>query len=224
MSEKKLCSIKKEIRVLGVDDGAHVFRAKSRVPIVGVVFRGGSWLDGVMSTCVSVDGFEATEAISNMITSSPHYGQLRVIMLNGITLAGFNIVDIAKLNKSTGLPVIVVLRDKPDMARIKLALTKLPKPEERLEAITNAGELSAIATKDKKTSVYIQTAGIIPEDAQKIITFTSTRGNIPEPLRVAHLIASGISSCKTEIRKSLKATKLRESKTDTGVRDYGILS
>jgi len=70
----------------------------------------------------------------------------------------------------------------------------------------------------------MQTVGIISEDAQKIVALTSTRSSIPEPLRVAHLIASGTSICKGRIRKSLKATKLRESKTDNGVSKHGILS
>jgi uncharacterized protein len=193
LSAKKLCSIKKEIRVIGIDDGAHVPRSNGMALIVGVVFRGGSWLDGVISTCVKVDGFEVTEAISNMITNSRHFGQLRIIMLSGITFAGFNVVDISKLNQSTGLPVIAVLRDKPDMAKVKLALTKLPKPEERLEAIINAGEILVVPAKDNNGSVYMQTAGILIEDAEKIVALTSTRSNIPEPLRVAHFIASGIS-------------------------------
>jgi endonuclease V-like protein UPF0215 family len=191
----KRLRIKKEIRVLGVDDGAHTPRVKSRVPIVGVVFRGGDWLDGVMSTHVDVDGFDATEAISEMIIASPHFGQLRVIMLSGITFAGFNVVDLAALNEATGLPVIVVLREKPDVDKVRLALEKLPRSVERLKTIAQAGEIMMASTKGEKT-VYIQTAGILADDAQKIVTLTSTRSSIPEPLRVAHLIASGISSCK----------------------------
>ena len=191
---------------------------------MGVVFRGGSYLDGVMSTSVSVDGFDATDAITSMITSSPHYKQLRVIMLNGSTFAGFNIVDISVLNKATNLPVIAVLREKPDLARIQQALSKLPKTEERLRLISSGGEIIAVPTKYQKTSIYMQIAGILSEDAQKIIALTSTRSKIPEPLRIAHLIASGISSCTAEFRKSLKETMSRESKTDNGVTGYGILS
>jgi hypothetical protein len=39
----------------------------------------------------------------------------------------------------------------------------------------------------------MELAGITKETAQQIIRLTSTRSNIPEALRVAHLIASGIS-------------------------------
>jgi endonuclease V-like protein UPF0215 family len=36
-------------------------------------------------------------------------------------------------------------------------------------------------------------AGISLTDAQKIVELTATRSSFPEPLRVAHLIASGIT-------------------------------
>jgi uncharacterized protein len=193
---KRLPSIKREIRVLGVDDGVHIPRSKSLVPVIGAVFRGGTWLDGILSTCVKVDGFEVTEAVSKMVTASHHYGQLRVIMLSGITFAGFNVLDITKLNASTGLPIIVVMRKKPNLPKIKAALTNLSDPEERLKAIYNAGEVLPVSVPKKKGTVYMQTSGITLEDAKRIIALTSTRSNMPEPIRAAHLIASGISSCQ----------------------------
>jgi endonuclease V-like protein UPF0215 family len=186
--------IKPEIRVLGVDDGKFTPHTESQVPVIGVVFRGGYWLDGVMHTKIAVDGFDATDNISSMITLSPHHKQLRVIMLNGITFAGFNIVDIKTLNAATRLPVIAVTREKPDLAEIHKALKKMSKSEERWKAVLNAGEISTVPTRSQKEKIYMEVAGISVEDAQKILRLTSTRSNIPEALRVAHLIASGISS------------------------------
>jgi endonuclease V-like protein UPF0215 family len=166
---------------------------EGQVPVIGVVFRGGYWLDGVMHTEIAVDGFDATDRIASMITVSPHYKQLRVIMLNGITFAGFNIVDVKALNAATELPVITVTREKPDFADIHRALQNLSNSEKRWEAIVNAGEPVEVLTRGTKAKVYMQTAGVSKEDAQKILRLTSTRSNIPEALRVAHIIASGIS-------------------------------
>lgn len=194
ISKQSFRIIKPEIRVLGVDDGPFVPHAKGRVPVIGVVFRGGYWLDGVMHTKIEIDGFDATEKIAAMITVSPHYKQLRVVMLNGITFAGFNIVDVKALNAETKLPVITVTREKPDFADIRKALQNLSCSEERWAAILNAGEPVAVSTRSAKAKIYMQAVGISQEDAQKIVRLTSTRSNIPEPLRVAHLIASGIGS------------------------------
>jgi len=185
--------VKPEIRVLGVDDGGFVPRTQEQVLVVGVVFRGGCWLDGVMHTEIIVDGFDATQKISVMVTSSPHYLQLRVLMLNGITFAGFNVVDIKKLNAVTKLPVIAVTRQKPDLARIHEALRNLPKSEERWKAVLNAGELSEVSTRREGVKIYLHVAGISLDEAERIVRLTSTRSSIPEALRVAHLVASGIS-------------------------------
>ncbi|MEM3696127.1 MAG: DUF99 family protein [Candidatus Bathyarchaeia archaeon] len=194
MAVKKFRIIKPEIRVLGVDDGVFVPRSKGLVPIVGVVFRGGYWLDGVMHTNVKIDGLDATKKITSMIINSPHYKQLRVIMLNGITFAGFNIVDIRELSAETKLPVIAVTREKPNFKEIREALKNLPKSEERWKAVENAGEVHEVFTRNEKEKIYMQICGILEEDAKKILQLTSTRSNIPEALRVAHLIASGITT------------------------------
>jgi endonuclease V-like protein UPF0215 family len=193
LNRKNFCVIKPEIRVLGVDDGAFIPHVQGQVPVVGVVFRGGYWFDGIMHTKIAVDGFDATDRVASMIISSPHYKQLRVIMLNGITFAGFNIVDVKALNVATKLPVITVTRKKPDLAEIRQALQNLPRSKERWKTILIAGEPIEASTRNMKAKVYIQTVGVSKEDAQKILRLTSTRSNIPEALRVAHLIASGLS-------------------------------
>ena len=193
--------IKPEIRVLGVDDGVFTPHVEAWVPVVGVVFRGGYWLDGVMHTKITVDGFDATDKISSMITTSPHYKQLRVVMLNGITFAGFNVVDINALNAKTKLPVIAVTRQKPNLTEIHTALTHLPESDERWRVVLNAGDLTEVATRREKETIYVHIAGVSEEDVIKVLRLTSTRSNIPEALRVAHLIASGISSKQAKLEK-----------------------
>ena len=194
MNYRKFRVIKPEIRILGIDDGVFTPHTEGLVPIIGVVFRGGYWIDGVMHTKIKVDGIDATNKITSMILNSPHYKQLRVIMLNGITFAGFNIVDIKELHNKTKLPIIVVTRTKPNFKEIREALKNLPKREERWNAVQNAGKIIEVSTSvDKNEKIYIQICGILEEDAVKIVRFTSTRSNIPEALRVAHIIASAIS-------------------------------
>ena len=193
MSSKRLRVIKPEIRVLGVDDGKFVPHSEGQVVVVGVVFRGGYWLEGVMSTMITVDGFDATSQICSMITSSPHYRQLRVIFLNGVTFAGFNVVDIKELNSKTGLPVVAITQKQPNLSQVHLALKHLPRSDERWQAIVNAGDIFVVKAQRGRQQVYVEVAGITKDVAEEIITLTSTRSNIPEALRVAHLVASGIS-------------------------------
>jgi endonuclease V-like protein UPF0215 family len=193
LSVRKFRVIKPEIRVLGVDDGVFIPHSRGLVTIVGVVFRGGYWLDGVMHTRIRVDGFDATRKIASMIMNSPHYKQLRIIMLNGVTFAGFNVVDVKQLFSKTSLPVIAVTRERPDFDEIREALKHLSRSEARWKALVSGGEIFEVSTRDKSEKIYVQACGVSEEDTRKILKLTSTRSNIPEALRVAHLVASGVS-------------------------------
>ena len=193
LNPRALRVVKPEIRVLGIDDGKFVPHSKMQVLVVGVVFRAGNCLEGVMSTKVTVDGFDATENLAAMIKNSPHYKQLRVIMLNGITLGGFNVVDIKALNDQTGLPIIAVTTRKPDLRKVKSALKNLPESEKRWTAVHNAGEIFSTSMRGGKQKVYLEVVGIKENAAIEILKRTATRSKTPEPLRVAHLVASGIT-------------------------------
>ena len=76
MTAQRLRQVKREIRVLGV--------AASRVGedsiVVGVVYRGSLWLDGVMKT--TTREADLTDALIGLVKGSPHYGQIRVILLS----------------------------------------------------------------------------------------------------------------------------------------------
>ena len=57
---KRFRSVKSEIRVLGIDDGRFVTHIHGTVDVVGVVYRGGYWFEGVMHTKITIDGIDAT--------------------------------------------------------------------------------------------------------------------------------------------------------------------
>lgn len=179
--------IKPEIRILAIDDSALI---SERIMIVGAVFRGGEWLDGVLRSEITRDGMDATDVISEMVTMTRHYPQIRAVMLDGITYGGFNVIDIKDLHRRTDLPIIVVMRAEPDMEKIKRALQHLRHFDERWHAIRNAGRVSEIDVHGNP--IYIQCCGIEIGDATAIVQMSTTHSHIPEPLRVAHLIATGI--------------------------------
>lgn len=181
--------IKPEIRILGIDDSALI---SDSITIIGALFRGGEWLDGVLRSNITRDGMDATDVIIEMITSTKHYPQIRVIMLDGVTYGGFNPVDIVRVFEETELPVIVIMRARPDFEKIESALRNLSNPDERLEIIRRAGEITKVITNDVSNPIYMQCVGLDVDSACSIIQLSSTRSNVPEPLRVAHLIATGV--------------------------------
>jgi endonuclease V-like protein UPF0215 family len=183
--------VKKELRILGVDDGPFLkFGPKKDVLVVCTIYRGKDSIDGLLSFKVRKDGFNATKKLVQSINSSKHKAQISVIMIDGVALGGFNIIDLEELNKKTKLPVIAVIRRRPDLNSIKNALNNLSRPKKRWSLIDKLPPVSEMILPDGK--VYFQHIGCEKELAIKIIKLSTLRGRIPEPIRVAHLIASGL--------------------------------
>ncbi|MBI2130078.1 DUF99 family protein [Candidatus Woesearchaeota archaeon] len=178
--------MKEEIRILGIDDSPFEKFKKGSNLVIGVLFRGGNFMDGVMSTKIKVDGDDSTGKLIKMIKKSKFKSQIRCIALNGIAMGGFNVVDVNELNKRTKIPVIVIIRDYPDFKKIFAALRKI-KRESKVKLIKKAGDVVKIG------KIYVQLAGLNLDKARQILKISCTHSFIPEPLRVAHLIAAGIA-------------------------------
>ena len=177
--------VKKEIRILGIDDSPFDKFTDKKVLVVGVVMRGGLYVDGVLSTKVKVDGNDATKNIINMINQCKFKPQLQCIFLNGIAVAGFNVIDVQKLNKKTKIPVVVVIRTNPDIENIKKTLIRI-KRKNKIKLLEKAGKVIQV------NDIFVQLIGIKLEEAKEILKIVCTRSLLPEPLRLAHLIAAGI--------------------------------
>ncbi len=177
--------LKKEIRVIGIDDAPFRKFKRGKVLVIGTVFRGGSLMDGVLSTKVNIDGNDSTKKIVEMVNKSKFKPQLQCIFLDGISLGGFNVIDIHEVNKKTRIPVVVIIRKKPNIEKIKTTLTKLNK-KNKIRLLEKAGEVIKIG------DIYVQLAGLTLEKAKEILKIVCTRSLIPEPIRIAHLIASGV--------------------------------
>jgi len=188
----KLRALKPEIRVIGIDGPKHV--AKKRCRIFGVVFRGHMWLDGVMYTSVQTNGLDATQKICRMVRRSGHYGQIRLLLLHGLTFAGWNPVDIHFLCQRLKKPVIVFSKQPQTKLRITHRIQSLQHMEKRLDALAQAGEPISFKLADGCKPVYIQLSGISLQDAENVLRLITRRGCIPEPLRIAHLISSAFEA------------------------------
>jgi len=185
-------TVKSEVRILGVDDAPFTKFKDEKTALIGVVYRGANYLEGVLKREIFVDGDDSTEQIIKMAGETRHRGHLRLIMLSGITFGGLNIADIAEIIEATGLPVIIVTRRLPDSEAMEKAISNVQNSDEKIARLHSAGKLHTLEIGDKHL-VY-QKTGISNSDAEKIIKLSIVRGLVPEPLRVAHIIASGITT------------------------------
>jgi hypothetical protein len=182
--------VKREIRILGIDDAPFSKKDKN-VLAVGSVFRGGNYMDGLISFKVQRDGNDSTEKIIRAVKKTKHRRQIQCIMIDGLALGGFNLVDIQELQKKTKMPVIVTIRKMPDMAEIEKALRAARlNVKEKMGLMKKAGRIYRMKVKGR--DLFLQLAGIDLRKARNIISISATHSLIPEPLRISHLIASGI--------------------------------
>lgn len=183
--------MKPHLRVLGIDDSAFSFDEKE-VVVVGAVVRLPNYLEGVLKTTVEVDGTDATERLAELVGGSRYGENLAAIFIDGIALGGFNVIDIEALNSDLRTPIVTVTRDRPDLESMKTALkAKFENWERRFELISKF-ELHQVETEHKP--LYIQVVGEDLDIIKGIIAKSTVLGALPEPIRMAHLIATAIKT------------------------------
>ncbi|MEA2054886.1 MAG: DUF99 family protein [Candidatus Thermoplasmatota archaeon] len=182
--------MKKEIRILGIDDMPFSFDDEV-VDVIGVVMRGNHYIEGVLRTTIEVDGMNSTPSLTKLINNTRHSKQLKVVMVDGGALGGFNVVDIEKINEGTGVPIMTVTRNEPDEEKIKEALKKHFDDWEERWKILNKGEIKKL---ELNYPLYVKYSGIQPGEVREVVRLSIVRGAIPEPIRIAHLIATGIKT------------------------------
>jgi endonuclease V-like protein UPF0215 family len=173
--------------VIGFDDAPFSREHRGDVLLVGAVYAGGR-LEGVLSGKVRRDGANATATIVRLVSESRFREHLQAVLLQGITFAGFNVVDLQAVHRTLQVPVIVVSRRLPDLVAIKSALLQHVRGGQRKwRLIEQAGPMQ------RAGAVYVQRAGISLPDTELLIERFALHGSLPEPLRTAHLVAGGIA-------------------------------
>lgn len=171
--------VKNEIRVLGVS--VKRSREEDHFHLVGVVFRGGLWLDGVLKS--SALRSNVTKELVDMIKSSPHHSQVRVILLHNSLLESECSLDPFKLSVETCRPVILLSKNEDDFYAQytqKLVVTQ------RFKMNRMGKTISALSV------------GLKRRDAEKILDVSTREYDLPEALRVADLVASAITLCSKQ--------------------------
>ena len=174
--------------IIGFDDFPFSRESRGDISIVGTVFCG-TRLEGVLRGKIRRDGANSAKEIARLVSGSKFAPQVQLVMLQGIAMAGFNVVDAHWLHKTLEIPVLIVARKFPVMDGIREALlTKVRGGKRKWALIESLGEMEACE------NVFIQRVGLSFDEARGVIRSTTVYGHIPEPLRHAHLIAGGIAT------------------------------
>ncbi|HMJ50213.1 MAG TPA: DUF99 family protein [Burkholderiales bacterium] len=173
--------------IIAFDDAPFEQNYRGDVLVVGAVYAG-LRLDAVLSGKVRRDGANATRVLTDLVRHSRFRSQTHAVLLQGIALAGFNVVNLDALHAALGIPVISITRRKANLEEIRSALLNhVPGGKRKWQLIERAGPMERLG------GVYIQRRGTTTAQTEEMLRRFAIHSKIPEPLRSAHLIAGGIT-------------------------------
>jgi endonuclease V-like protein UPF0215 family len=176
---------KKGTRILGI---AESFSSRERSVLAGVVMRRDLRIDGIAFTTISVGGMDATERIIGLFHSLARK-DINIIMIAGCAMAWYNIINPGQIAQETGVPVINITYEASEGLEEPI-LSHFPGDTERLQAYQRLGLRTEVKTEDGN-AIFIRSFGIDEADAARLCRSTVFDGRIPEPVRVARLMARG---------------------------------
>jgi len=185
-SPKDMSSWKRGTRVLGV---AESFRKSDKKGVVaGIVMRGDIRIDGTGVCRPTVGGTDSTDELISMYHRLRR-SDVRAWMLGGSAISWFNIVDLVSLHENTGLPIACVTYHSSEGIEKYIREYFPSEWEERLAVLERAGERTLVPLRSGY-SVYINNIGMSLERAQRLVDLFTLDGKVPEPIRVARLLAA----------------------------------
>ncbi len=173
------------VRAIGFDDAPFVRRRGGRVRIAGVVCAG-TRFEGLVFGSARQDGWGATDELCRLLIGGKFLPQLHLVLLDGLAFGGFNLVDLEALAARLQRPCVAVMRRPPDLAAVERALRRLPRAERRLSLLRRAGTIHV------RPPFAFQVRGAGPDQVAPVLARLTDRGNVPEPLRLAHLVGAAV--------------------------------
>jgi hypothetical protein len=183
---------KKGIRGLAI---AESFSQDSKKSVLsGIVMSTDLIIDGFVMGHSTVGGDDATDAILTMYKKLDR-SDVSFLLISGIIISLYNIVDLKRISEEIGLPVIGVTHEEskgiedaikhhfPDSYKSKLA------------------EYSKLGSREKITlhtshSLYIRNEGCTLLEVKQLLDKITLQGSVPEPLRIVQLLANTLLKAK----------------------------
>ncbi len=173
--------------LIGIDDGPFTKGVDRETPLVAVLMEGASLVEGVALSRFPVDGADVSAFLARWIGSLRFGPAAQGLVFGGLTMAGLAVLDPEALAGATGLPVLVVNRREPGDAGVAQAL-RAARLEARLELLARAPRSLPLLD-----GLHVAFAGTDAEGARRLLAPATGKSVLPEPLRVAHLIAAALA-------------------------------
>ena len=192
---------KKGIRGLAI---AESFSQDSKKSVLsGIVMSTDLIIDGFVMGHSTVGGDDATNAILSMYKKLDR-SDVSFLLISGIVISLYNIVDLKKISKETGLPVIGVTYEESQGIGDAIKHHFPDSYESKLAEYTKLGTREKI-TLHTSHNLYIRNEGCTTLEAKQLLDKMLLQGSVPEPLRIAQLLAN------TLLKASLDSAMIKQS-------------
>jgi uncharacterized protein len=187
---------KRAIRALGI---AESFKKDQDIStLAGVVMRSDLVIDGFGVGSLKVSGSDATRSVVRLFRDLER-NDVNSILISGSVLSLYNVLDIDDIFEELEVPVIALSFSK---AASDLALNiraRFPEKEAiaKIKLLEKLGKAQKIRLKTGY-DVFVRSAGVSQNSLSKLIDKFTLQGAIPEPIRVARLLAKAMAELRTK--------------------------
>ncbi|MFC4550382.1 MULTISPECIES: DUF99 family protein [Halorussus] len=175
--------MKPGVRALGV---AESYRGR-RSTLAGTVVRASRVVDGFAYDTATVGGTDATDTVVSIFRKLDRE-DVRYLLLAGIALSWYNVVDLHRVAEATDRPAIsVTFEESPGLRGALEAEFEGDALDRRLELLDAQPPRERLSVNDQ--AVFVRSVGVDPGEARDAVRAFTPEGGRPEPVRVARMAA-----------------------------------
>lgn len=155
--------------------------------LAGVVLRSDGPVDGVALDSITVGGMDATDGVLRLFRALDR-DDVPLLFLGGCVISWFNIIDLERVHREVRLPLICVTYEESPGLESRLRDLFPVDGEARVALYRNLGprERVRLATGH---DIFARWLGLSRAEAKQWLDRFTLHGKVPEPVRVARLVA-----------------------------------
>jgi len=160
----------------------------------GIVMSTDLVIDGFVMGYSTVGGDDATDAILSMYEKLGRT-DVSFLLISGIIISSYNMIDVKRISEKIGLPVIAITHEESDGIEDAIKHHFPDSYKSKLAEYSKLGSREKI-TLHTSHNLYIRNEGCTVLEAKQLLDKITTQGSIPEPLRIAQLLANTLLKTK----------------------------
>jgi len=179
---------KKGLRGLAIAESFHQNSEKSILS--GLVMRRDFVIDGFVFGTATLDGDDATESILKMYDEL-NRPDISFVLISGLILSLYNIVDIKKIHEKLQIPIIGVTYNESEGIDSAIKHHFPESYESKLKQYQKLDKRDKI-TLHTSSDIFVRRQGCNLHEVKRLLNELTIQGSFPEPLRVAQLLAKSL--------------------------------